>query len=570
MALDLDAIQKVFLAEAGENLADMENALVQLEDQPHDRETLATFFRMAHTLKGNAAALGYDTLAQLAHALEDLLHSLREGRQRAAPATITLMLGAVDTLRQLVAAPASAVATAEHRALVAELRQAAARAPAPSWTPPASIPSDSAAPAAPASRPASSRPGPGSGSSGMPPAGRVERARTLRVDVDRLDRLLALSGEIAIARRRIDQMLVDLGTRAGDLVVEAQADSDRLYVELQEEVIRLRLVSLGPTFRQCARALRDAVTSSAKRATLMLEGGEVEADIAIVDHLRDPLLHMVRNAVSHGIEAPEVRRAAGKDPTGTVTLRARREAGTLVVEVADDGDGIQLARIRERARARGVADPDALDAEQLHQMLFEPGFSTTASVTSLSGRGVGLDVVRRNLAAVRGSVAVESHPGRGTAMRLRVPLTVALVDGFAIDVADDTFLVPLAAVIECLELGAEEARRASTTGLLHLRGEPVPYVRLRDLFATPGAAPTHASVVIVEDEGRRAGLVVDRLLGEMTVVFQPLGRLFDGLPGLAGSTILGTGRVALVLDVPTLLKRVTQPRAAGASSRSTA
>lgn len=569
MALDFDAIQKVFLAEAQENLADMETSLVALETQPDDAETLATFFRMAHTLKGNAAALGYGALGEIAHALEDLLAGLRAGKQRAVPGTITLMLGAVDALRHLVAASPDSPLTSEHATLLTRLRRAATGASTPSvMPPPCTLPVPKGAPPAAARSvrpPAPSTPE--VASVDAPPRPRIERARTLRVDVDRLDRLLALSGEIAIARRRIDQMLVDLGTQAANQVIEAQADGDRLYVDLQDEVIKLRLVPLAPTFRQCARALRDAATSSGKLAVLNLEGGEVEADMAVVDHLRDPLLHLVRNAVGHGIEAPDVRRAIGKDPTGSITLRAKRDAGSLVVEVTDDGTGIPLERIRDSARARGVAHVDAMSDDELRDLLFQPGFSTTTSVTSLSGRGVGLDVVQRNLAAARGSIAIESHEGRGTTMRLRVPLSVAIVEGFAVDVADDTFLLPLGSVLECQELETDAPRQAGMTGLLQLRGEPVPYVRLRDLFAIPGERPTRGSVVVVEHNGNRAGLVVDRLLGEMTVVFQPLGRLFDGLPGVAGSTILGTGRVALVLDVPTLMNRIIHQRGPGANLR---
>jgi two-component system chemotaxis sensor kinase CheA len=237
--------------------------------------------------------------------------------------------------------------------------------------------------------------------------------------------------------------------------------------------------------------------------------------------------------------------------------------------VADDGAGIEVHAIRERARARGVAHADALSDDELHEMLFEPGFSTTSQVTNLAGRGVGLDVVRRNLATTRGSISIESRPGLGTTMRLRVPLSVAVVEGFAVEVEGDTYLLPLDAVHECQELGADAAGATAVTGLLRLRGEPVPYVRVRDLFATSGARPARESVVIVEHNGSRAGFVVDRLLGEMTVVFQPLGRLFDGLPGVAGSTILGTGRIALVLDVPTLLHRAMQPRATTVPMRAT-
>jgi two-component system chemotaxis sensor kinase CheA len=241
---------------------------------------------------------------------------------------------------------------------------------------------------------------------------------------------------------------------------------------------------------------------------------------------------------------------------GVISLRAHHEAGTLVIEVSDDGAGLDRDRIRARARERGVAGVDALDDDELYELVFAPGFSTAAQVTSLSGRGVGLDVVRGNLEALRGTVSVKSEEGRGTTMTIRLPLTVAIIDGFAVGSAGETYLMPLGAVLECREI-APEGDGSELSGLIDLRGTAVPFVRLRTLFGLGPAQKGRESVVIVQHDGRKAGIAVDQLFGESTAVMQPLGRLFDGLPGLAGSTILGTGRVALILDVPTLFKHAT-------------
>jgi two-component system chemotaxis sensor kinase CheA len=308
-------------------------------------------------------------------------------------------------------------------------------------------------------------------------------------------------------------------------------------------------------FRQQVRAVRDIATARGKRARLVVEGADVEVDMSVIEHLRDPLTHMIRNALDHGIEAPEAREVAGKDPCGTITLRALAEGGSIVIEIADDGRGLDRERIAEKARASGLApNPESLSDPELMRLVLEPGFSTAGAVTDLSGRGVGMDVVRRNVEALRGSVGIESRPGRGATVTLRLPLTLAIIDGFAVGVGGETFVVPMDVVSECLAL-PEADGSPRRRGVVNLRGAALPYVRLRDHFALPAGPSARESVVVTRHEGGELGLVVDALYGESQAVIKPLSRLLGDLPGISGCTILGSGRVALILDLPALWRR---------------
>jgi two-component system chemotaxis sensor kinase CheA len=378
-------------------------------------------------------------------------------------------------------------------------------------------------------------------------------ARTLRVSLETLDRILDLTGEISVERGRLRELL-ERGKGAASDAAEIHRGSDRLHQELQELVMKARMEPLGAMFRRFARTVRDLSAALGKSARLAIEGEDVEVDAKVIENVRDPLTHLVRNALAHGIEPPDERRARGKDACGVIGLRAWREAGGIVIEVADDGAGLSRERILERARASGL-EPDAGGAAgEWERLIFEPGFSTAAAVTELSGRGVGLDVVQRNIDALRGSVSVASREGEGTSFTIRLPLSLAIVPGFAVATAGETFILPLDGVLECLELPASGLRGREGEGVLSLRGEPLPCRRLRLHFGIPGAVPAREYVVVLAHEGRRLGLVVDGLIGETQAVLKPLGRLLRNLPGLAGSAILGSGRVALMVDLAGLFR----------------
>jgi two-component system chemotaxis sensor kinase CheA len=531
--LDVDrtALLATFGPEATDLLDDMERHLLALEAAPGDHASLHALFRAAHTLKGGAHMVGLDAARGLAHAAEDLLERWRDGALTEAAHLVGLLLASVDALRRAVADGVAGRATDEARPalLAARLREAAA-----------------------GHRVAAAE---GEGGPGQA-AGPASAARTLRVEVGKLDRLLDLTGEIAIARGQLSDLLERPGPCDPEALREAHREADRVFLELQELVMKARMVPLGPLFQQHQRTVRDAGAALGRPARLVVEGADVEVDTAVVEGIRDPVGHMIRNAVAHGLEPAAGRAAAGKPAVGTVTLRAFQDGAGIVVQVADDGRGVDRARVAEKAAALGlVSDPSRVsDAEAAH-LLFEPGLTTCDEASDLAGRGVGMDVVRRNVEALRGSVSVESAAGRGTTVSLRLPLTLAIIQGFRVEVGGEVLVVPLDAVAECLDLAAEDAPDpAAEAGVMALRGAPLPYLRLRRHLGLAGPPPRREAVVVVGQGGFRAGLAVDRLLGEAQVVIKPLPRTLRGQAALSGSAILGDGRVALILDVPALLR----------------
>jgi two-component system chemotaxis sensor kinase CheA len=545
--IDFDALIQTFEAEANENLSKMEEALVALEDSPSDKELLHTIFRVAHTLKGNSAALGFTGLTEFAHRLEDCLDRLLKGTAQAGTELITALLRSVDAIRELLGASLAGNLEMQdsHRELLESLASESVVSPAAQ---------SSASQTSPAIERRSS---PGRRTDDV--RAWDDRTRTLRVDIDKLDRMLNLTGEIAIARGRVRQMLEELAGHSGEEILEVHRDSERLFLDLQELVMKIRMVPIGPTFRQHIRTVRDLATSSGKQARLELEGEDVEVDTTVVNLIRDPLTHMLRNALDHGIETPEQRRAAGKDPCGLVRLRAFHETGNIVIELSDDGRGLNRRRIADRARSRGlVADPEKMTDAELYRLIFEPGFSTAEKVTDVSGRGVGMDVVRRNIEALRGTVNVESKEGAGTTLIIRLPLTLAIIEGFLVGVGDETYVLPLDMVVECVELPAAESHNDDAKGVVNLRGRLLPYLRLSHLFGDRGATSGREQIVVVEHHQMRAGLVVDALHGENETVVKPLGKMFRGLTAVSGSTILGNGRVGLILDIPAIIRDVSK------------
>ena len=368
------------------------------------------------------------------------------------------------------------------------------------------------------------------------------------------------TGELAIA---LSRLRTTLGPRSDAL--DALHEVERLFGNLRDLMMRTRLLPIGPMLRQQLRAVRDLAASHGKMARLVVEGDDVEVDAAVRDGLRDPITHMVRNAIDHGLELPEARTSAGKEPFGTITLRARREAGWIVVEVCDDGAGFRRDRILARAREIGLVREGATPADdELLRLVLTPGFSTATAVTDLSGRGVGMDVVARNVAALKGSIAIRSAEGKGSVVTIRVPLTLAIIDGFAVEAAAETYVIPMDAVRECVGFRSTGAvdDAGFRGGVVSLRGEALPYVRLGSLLGAPVASRRAENIVVVEHDGMRAGLLVETLHGETQAVIRPLGGGLTVTDPVAGATILGDGRVALILDVPAVLKAAVAGAAA--------
>ncbi len=393
---------------------------------------------------------------------------------------------------------------------------------------------------------------------------KADENRFIRVQAAKLDELINYVGELVIAGAGAAM----IAQRSRNIaMVESTASIAVLVEEIRNSALQLRMVQIGETFNRFHRVVRDVSRELGKDIGLLITGAETELDKTVVERIGDPLMHLVRNAMDHGIEDAATRVAAGKLPRGTLKLNAYHESGNIVIEVGDDGRGLNRDRILDKARQRGLVGVDEQpDDDAVLNLIFEPGFSTAEKVTNLSGRGVGMDVVRRNIEALRGSVKLKSVEGEGATVEIRLPLTLAIIDGFLVGVEKSSYVVPLDQVVECLELNLEGD--GAGKDYLDLRGEVLPLLRLREVFEIAGGMPKRASVVVVRTAGQKVGLVVDRLMGELQTVIKPLGRMFKHLSGISGSTILGDGVVALILDVPVLLQKVAEGDEAQIAARS--
>ena len=403
---------------------------------------------------------------------------------------------------------------------------------------------------------------------GAAPAGTPDDQRFIRVQADRLDAVINLLGELVIAGAGAS--LLARQTRQGTLI-EASAQISGLIEEIRNGTLQLRMVPIGETFSRFRRVVRDTAGELGKDVQFEIVGGETELDKSVVERIADPLMHLVRNALDHGLETPEERQLAGKQGQGRLTLSACHESGSILIRIEDDGRGIQRQKVLERAWQRGLVEPGVVPADaDIDRLIFEPGFSTAEKVTNLSGRGVGMDVVRRNIEALRGTVALSSEPGRGSCIEIRLPLTLAIIDGFLIGVGPSKFIFPLDAVVEVIENRPTVSELdARGRGSVELRGQVLPVVSLRALYALESDAPERTSVVVLRAAGRRYGVMVDQLLGQHQTVIKPLGRMFRSLRGMSGSSILGNGEVALIFDVHSLSLLAAEPLAAASRTLKT-
>ncbi len=536
---DRQQLIDAFVAETDDVLDEIEQLLLRLEQNPEEDQLLHEIFRGVHTLKGNAACLQFDELTRFAHVMEELLDGMREGRLDATTAHVSQLLDAADALRDIAVRSVNGDGTLSdpQEALLAQVT---------AWQANGGMTSSSLA----------------SGAAAQEPARAARPSRSLRVGIDKLDRMLNLAGEIATIRGTVRQLVEQSGN--DEKTLDAVRELDRLSFDLQESIMNVRLVPVGPSLRHFHRVVRDLASSQEKRVMLVLEGEDVEVDTTVIEQLKDPITHMIRNAVDHGIELPNVRAGKGKNPAGTIRIAAAHDSGGIIVRFSDDGAGLNDAAIAERARGLGL-DPERMSRQDLWDLTLRPGFSTASQVTDLSGRGVGMDVVRRNVDSMRGTLSVHSEPGAGTTVEIRLPLTVAVIEGFAVGVANETYVIPIDNVIECTEMpvGGSEA-----TGVIDLRGEPLPFLRIQRVFGLDASPHARENVVVVEHKGGRgrAGIVVDALFGSSQFVMKPMGRFLRQVDGVAGSSILGNGRVALILDVQQIINRAADAAAIQARS----
>jgi two-component system chemotaxis sensor kinase CheA len=378
--------------------------------------------------------------------------------------------------------------------------------------------------------------------------------RSMRIDGEKLDQLINFVGELVTAGENVKQLAAQNGD--GDLMESADRMS-RLIEEIREGAMNMRMVQIGETFRKFERVVRDLSREQGKEIDLVISGADTELDKTITEKISDPLMHIVRNAIDHGIGTPDARRAQGRPARGVIRLHAYHETRSIVIEVSDDGGGLNRERIRAKAVERGlVTAGQQLSETEILQLIFKPGFSTAEKVTNISGRGVGMDVVKRNIESLRGVVDVESEDGVGTTVRIQLPLTIAIIDGFMFRVGELTHVVPLDMVVECVEFAREDFEGMEGGSFMNLRGSVLPFLSLRDFFREEGEPPARGNVIVVEYARKKAGLVVDKLVGKFQTVIKPMGKVFGNMHWLSGSTIMGTGEVAYILDVPRMIMTI--------------
>jgi two-component system, chemotaxis family, sensor kinase CheA len=579
---DDSELLREFHSESLELLQAIEQGVLLLEENPTEAGTINSIFRAFHTFKGSAGLLHLDALRELAHDLESLLDAARRSELSITSDIIDLILAGGDALKhftheigaQLQGAKPGDPIVVPTRPLRQRVRAALNGDPSPTASPRQPTPQVSSTPKEPelkvpesAAHEAAS---PGSGPA-VPSAASADPVKVrsesspkaesatgfVKLDTRKLDSLVDLVGELVIAQSMVVQD-PDVQRLASRHLARCLRQLSRITTELQRTAMSLRMVPIGRTFLKMSRLVRDLAAQQEKQVQLLVEGEETELDRNIVEELSDPLVHMIRNSVDHGIELPAERVARGKTALGTIRLSASHQRGGIVIAIRDDGKGLDRDRILAKARERGLIKPDAtLTEEETFALIFSPGFSTAEKVTDVSGRGVGMDVVRRNIERLRGKVEIQSVAGQGSTFTIVLPLTLAIIDGMLVGVGDDRYIIPTLSVRESFR------PRPGMVSTVHERGEVVsvrgrltPLLRLGQHLGTPCRAvdPTEGIIVVVESGDAARGLLVDELLGKQEVVIKNLGETFRKQDLLAGAAILGDGRVGLILDVDTLVK----------------
>lgn len=587
-----------FLTESNENLARLDQEMVELEQHPGDKNLLASVFRTIHTIKGTCGFLGFSRLESLAHAGESLLSQLRDGQLALTPERTSGLLSMVDAIRQTLTCieVEKNEGTTDYTPIIEHLTRL--REPAGDTPPPAAglpeikvvqlpspsppLPDLSLKPAVP---PPADEYDPQSGhlnlfeintiagvfggdlASAQPVAdGRTSVADTnIRVDVGLLDKLMNLVGELVLARNQILQFTA---TQEDTAFIATSQRLNLITTELQEGVMKTRMQPIGNIWSKFPRIVRDLALACGKRVQIDMEGKETELDRTIIEAIKDPLTHIVRNSIDHGIELPEVRESRGKSPEGRLFLRAFHEGGQVNIEISDDGAGIDPERIKARAIQRGMFPPEQanrLTDRELINLIFAPGFSTAEKVTNVSGRGVGMDVVKTNIEKIGGTLDVINRPGEGTTLKIKIPLTLAIIPALMVTTGGDRYAIPQVSLLELVRLEGAQAHNGietiQGTPVYRLRGNLLPLVYLnRELQVQDLSAPTETeiiNIVVVQADDRQFGMVVDEINDTEEIVVKPLGKQLKGLATFAGATILGDGRVALILDVLGIAQRAS-------------
>jgi len=585
MPIDLNRFIATFFDEAKEHLDTIEEQAMALGSGQDDAETLNSIFRAAHSIKGGSGTFGFTQLTEATHEIETLFDGLRKGKGRADAATVRLVLDACDAfkshLARLKAGERSldpAMETLRERLKATPSPAAGATAEAPTEEKfgffdeaPATAPVPAVPHVAPQRRREDREKKEEKFGFFEPEGGVAEQNRrrgdssSIRVGVDKIDRIVNLVGELVIAQAMVQQSVATQGGKADERLAHSVATLDRNTRELQQAVMAIRMMPMEFVFSRFPRLAYDVSAKLGKKVHLRTQGHETELDKELIEQLVDPLTHVVRNAIDHGIESPAERVKAGKPESGVIVMRATHRGGSVIIEVSDDGRGLDRDRIIAKARELGIPADESWSDVQAWGLIFEAGFSTAKEVTNLSGRGVGMDVVRRNIAHMGGSVSVSSVKGQGTTITLQVPLTLAVLDGMIVAVGGEQYIVPLEFVAEAFKPAPGDFRNiVGQAALVAVRGEHLPIVRLDQavqMDRDPNSV-TEPICLVVEVDSRRAALLVDNLIGQQQLVVKSLDTNLHPVPGVAGATILGDGRVALILDVSTFTRNTAARPAA--------
>jgi len=561
---DLSEFHAIFFEEAGEHLANLETLLLSLDRDHPDSEKLNAIFRAAHSIKGSASTFGFPDMAAVTHDLETLLDRVRKQELMLSERIIDITLVARDVLLDQLAAHQGGEAVSPERVeqVIARIRAIAAdesHEPLPLAVQAAETPGDGALTGTVVDISSAQK---DSGKAVQP----ASEQNSIRVSVERVDQLINLVGELVITQSMLAQT-AQLG-QVTDEPIDYERLQERLQQlerntrELQESVMSIRMLPVSSVFNRFPRLVRDLAAKLDKQIELRTLGEGTEIDRGVIEKITDPLTHLIRNSVDHGIETVAEREAAGKPLKGLITLTACHQGGSVVIEIRDDGRGLNRDKLLTKARERGVFVPENPTDQDIWQLIFAPGFSTAETVTDVSGRGVGMDVVRRNIEQLGGRVELNSVTGKGTTISIRLPLTLAIMDGMSVGIGENNYIVPLTTIMESLRPRPEDVKSVAGTGrVVYVRGEYLPLVALHEVFGlTPlSDKPELGILIIVDTECGRAALFVDELLGQRQVVIKSLESNYRKVPGISAATIMGDGSVSMILDVSEVLRLAKRP-----------
>lgn len=577
---EMQAIVEEFLVESEELISNLDSDLVTLEKEPENLDLLNQIFRSAHTIKGTSGFLGFNDLMSLTHGMEDVLNRLRKEELKVNPAIMDVLLDSVDVLKSMLEdIKENRETSADFKPLVEKLKAAdRGELSAEGETVPQSVqeqkPAEDAdkaeaktetteAPAESDNAPAE-KSEPKEAVAKQPPKkkdlfDKKKFEQTIRVDVSRLDNLMDMVGELVLGRNSLMQLSTRMnlhyeGDELTTTLNQTATQVSFITTEVQMAVMKMRMLPIGNVFNKFPRLVRDLARETNKKIDLQISGEDTELDKTVIEEIGDPLVHLIRNSCDHGVETPEERVKNGKDEKGTVWLKASQEGSNIIIEVADDGRGIDPEKIAQKAIERGLTSEDdvnQMSSREIMQFIFSPGFSTAQKITDISGRGVGMDVVRTNIEKLGGIIEIDSAPNRGTSIEVKLPLTLAIIQGLMVRSGDDILIIPLASVLETVKTEQSEVYYVNKQEVIKLRDTVLPIVDLNDVLGLPNPPGKDRKpyVVVIGLAERRLGLIVDDLLGQEEVVIKTLGNYLGNTPGISGGTILGDGRIRLIVDI---------------------